>query len=517
MASYFIKLPKIAGTGGSSTWGSITGTLSNQTDLQSALNLKANDNAVVKLTGTQSVGGAKTFTEDVTVSKASGNAAVIIDAPLATDAKNLTFQTAGLNRWRFRVHSPNDNLLLRRYDDTGAFIDSPLEVNRSTGVVTINGSTMAAKEDVANKATNLNSPNNTTYPTTQAVINRINAEDVDYFGGGFDGDVTITSAVSIVRDMYYNNLTISGSGVINASGYRIFVAGTLTVSGSIVGGRINRLGNAGANSTTQTGGGAAGGQVARFFGGSTGAQAGANGGNAGGAGSNAVANTGNTGNLGGDAGDSGDGGAGTSAAGGVGAAPALIAAADTVINNRYSDFFYRNAAVVTGGAGGQGGSGGGGGTGNGGGGGGGGGGGTIVWVAARTLDISAATGVILASLGGNAGNGATLALGGGGGGGGGGAGGGGGYCFFAYKNLIGGPLSTFIDVSGGRGGNGGNGGTGATGGEGGGSGAGGAATIINVATGVTTQLAKGTSNPKTAPTGQTGGSGATAPTHQLGI
>lgn len=46
----------------SGVWGAITGTLSNQTDLQNALNLKANDNAVVKLTGTQSIDGDKIFT-----------------------------------------------------------------------------------------------------------------------------------------------------------------------------------------------------------------------------------------------------------------------------------------------------------------------------------------------------------------------------------------------------------------------------------------------------------------------
>ena len=42
-------------------WGSITGTLSNQTDLQNALNLKANDNEVVKLAGSQTITGEKTF------------------------------------------------------------------------------------------------------------------------------------------------------------------------------------------------------------------------------------------------------------------------------------------------------------------------------------------------------------------------------------------------------------------------------------------------------------------------
>lgn len=42
-------------------WGSITGTLSNQTDLQNALNAKANDSDVVKLTGNQTISGTKTF------------------------------------------------------------------------------------------------------------------------------------------------------------------------------------------------------------------------------------------------------------------------------------------------------------------------------------------------------------------------------------------------------------------------------------------------------------------------
>lgn len=40
-------------------WGDITGTLSNQTDLDTALGLKADDNAVVKLTGNQTIAGQK--------------------------------------------------------------------------------------------------------------------------------------------------------------------------------------------------------------------------------------------------------------------------------------------------------------------------------------------------------------------------------------------------------------------------------------------------------------------------
>lgn len=72
--------------GGSAEWGQITGTLADQTDLQNALNAKANDNAVVKLTGNQTVGGTKTFsTSPVVPSKNS--AAANTPTAIATEAQ----------------------------------------------------------------------------------------------------------------------------------------------------------------------------------------------------------------------------------------------------------------------------------------------------------------------------------------------------------------------------------------------------------------------------------------------
>lgn len=49
------------GGSGSSTWGSITGTLSNQTDLNNALNAKATDSTVVHKTGTENITGQKIY------------------------------------------------------------------------------------------------------------------------------------------------------------------------------------------------------------------------------------------------------------------------------------------------------------------------------------------------------------------------------------------------------------------------------------------------------------------------
>lgn len=59
----------IAAGGGTGAWGSITGTLSDQTDLNTALENKANDVDVVKLAGIQTITGNKTFTGVTTIYK----------------------------------------------------------------------------------------------------------------------------------------------------------------------------------------------------------------------------------------------------------------------------------------------------------------------------------------------------------------------------------------------------------------------------------------------------------------
>lgn len=58
----------------SATWGNITGTLSNQTDLQNALNTKANNADVVHKTGNETIDGQKIFTTGI---KQQNNEAVV--------------------------------------------------------------------------------------------------------------------------------------------------------------------------------------------------------------------------------------------------------------------------------------------------------------------------------------------------------------------------------------------------------------------------------------------------------
>lgn len=53
------------------------------------------------------------------------------------------------------------------------------------------------------------------------------------FGNWSDGNVTISTNTTLVRDMYYQDLTINSTIVLNPNGYRVYVAGTLTNNGII--------------------------------------------------------------------------------------------------------------------------------------------------------------------------------------------------------------------------------------------------------------------------------------------
>lgn len=69
-----------------------------------------------------------------------------------------------------------------------------------------------------------------------------------YFGDGSDGDFTVSVSHLAAREMHYNNLTIPAGYVYKPNGYRIFVAGTLTIeaTGSFNDDGLSATSNAGA-------------------------------------------------------------------------------------------------------------------------------------------------------------------------------------------------------------------------------------------------------------------------------
>lgn len=267
------------------------------------------------------------------------------------------------------------------------------------------------------------------YPTGNGTID---------FGDGSDGDVTISSGTTtLARTMYYNNLTISGTGILNTNGYKVYVKGTLTNS---VAGGIIRTPNNGGNSGGTTAGTGATAMVANDMGAGLAGQAGVAGaaGGLGGSSGNPGVAAGSAEGYGAAGGLGGNGGSGIG-----GAAGTYTNVPERIIRH---DHIYKLAYKN----GGQGGASGGGGAsaalGTGGGSGGGGSGGGVIMIFANTINN---TGSFLAR-GGNGGNGnqgngnAT--------GGGGGAGGGGGHIYIICINAT--ALGT-LTVTGGTGGTGG--------------------------------------------------------------
>lgn len=326
--------------------------------------------------------------------------------------------------------------------------------NNSTGAVTIQssgGNTIATLPAGASAAVTCILTSGTSAASWNAILTPPPNQSYWFWGDGSDGDVTISSGTTtLTRDMYYNNLTISGTGSLATAGWRVFVLRTLDLTGAPAG-AISCNGATGNNGVAYTGGAAKTRAATNWDVGAT-SGAGCNGNAAGGASTTLTY----MGGLG------GTGGAATQAGG---------AANGTALVQRIVPLpvTYLTVAAVYGG-GGSGGGGGGSGVNSGGGSGGTGAPPLYLYAATIARGGSTATAAIQA-IGGTGGTAGSSANSGGGGGGGGGA------IFIVCSRLTGSPATNAISAAGGPGG------TGIGIGVGGKGGAGGCVMIANMAAG----------------------------------
>lgn len=340
---------------------------------------------------------------------------------------------------------------------------------------------------------------------------------IGQFGDGSDGNVTISGSVTLTRDMYYNNLTITTGAALNTSNFRIFWRGILDITSAPAGGIFSN-GSAGGNAASTSSGGSAG--TAAYTSSTGTILKNCRDGTSGNAGQTGLGTNGGPAvvdgfTYGGVTGISGAGGAGVSAGGTAGTVAAATYPGFVLTVGPIAPFTSAGGAwsssVAPGDPGNTGGSGGGDATNRGGACGGGGGSGGAVFLCGNIVNRggSTAAGCIQAK-GGDAGLGFTPTVGNVGGAGG-STGGGGGLVVLAARLFVGSPAANAIDVSGGNGaaGTAGHGSPG-VGGDGGASGQGGRIDIFNLASGnvlVTTPTA---SVAGTAHSGINGGAGATA-------
>lgn len=343
------------------------------------------------------------------------------------------------------------------------------------------------------------------------------------WGDCSDGNVTVASGVTTLnRDMFYNNLTINGTGSIKTNGYRVFVCNTLDLSAAPASSLVfsGTIGNAGVGQTqgtgvTGTGPGNIGGVPASGAGGAGGA----------------IATNGNPGTASSPIGTYSNGGGVTQNSGNGGNAPSggpNGGAGTVTATEPYAGAAYPlspSGMVMTGATfnlpnGGLSGSGGGGGSGGGaavgGGGGSGGTGGGVMAIAANVIARgSNATANIITVRGGTGGAGGIGGSNSGGGGGGSGAGGG--WLILSYNTLTGSSIAKAIELTAGSGGTGGNGAGTGIGGNGGGSGNSGIAHVFNITTGVLTVTPTVAGTAGTAGAGTVGGAGAIASAQQINL
>lgn len=351
-------------------------------------------------------------------------------------------------------------------------------------------------------------------PVDGSQLTNIPASNVNItnYGDASDGTVTVSSGTTTLsRDMFYNNLTVSGTGKINLNGWRIFVYDTLDITAAGAQALYNNGGDGGAASTFN--GGAAGATApGNTVGAGAAAVAGANGSAAG---SGVAGTSGNAGGNGGAAGATGTGGGsgGAATTGGAVTAAVLHRATPVLTTSEISATYIKGGASGGSGSAGQGA----GGANTGGAGGGSGAGGGVVCIYARKINRggSTAAGAIQAK-GGTGGTASTQASAGGGSGG---AGGGGGWVYIICDTLLGSTAANAVDVSGGGGGAGANtnGGLG-NGGYGGGTGAGGRFTLGQTTVGSYADTLSGAAiKAPVAPTGATAGGSQAANAAQFSL
>lgn len=69
--------------------------------------------------------------------------------------------------------------------------------------------------------------------TTWGAWEKNTKHNIDFFGTGADGDVTISANTTLTRDMHYNNLTVNATYTLNTDGYSVYVKNKLTNNGTI--------------------------------------------------------------------------------------------------------------------------------------------------------------------------------------------------------------------------------------------------------------------------------------------
>ena len=234
---------------GSNTFGGalIEGKIENGTDGSGQLTIKTTNTAgtetlALKIDSTQK----STFYNDIILSSGAATKRLILDADVNV-ARIFSIRTNNLPRWAVRVDgtesgtNAGSDFAIRRYDDTGAFVDAPLTITRSTGqstfakkVVIENNAGDQQLQIVSTTAPSLRIDNLQTGATKRAGLG-LSTTVNNFIQGSVDRDFCVfnssTTASPILFGIYDAGLTNTQEAA-RISAARNFLIGSTTDNGS---------------------------------------------------------------------------------------------------------------------------------------------------------------------------------------------------------------------------------------------------------------------------------------------
>lgn len=212
-----LNIPQYGGGGGSTTWGSITGTLSNQTDLQTALDGKVDENSAItastKTKITYDAKGLVTAGADLSAS----------DIPSGIDAAKIS--TGSISNAEFDyLNGLTDNIQTQ-------FTGKQSTLVSGTNIKTVNSNSLLGSGDVAVQATLVSGTNIKTINSTSL----LGSGDISVAPAtGINATAIADGSVTSTEFQYINSLTSNAQTQIDSKTNKLITTNRQTASYTLV-------------------------------------------------------------------------------------------------------------------------------------------------------------------------------------------------------------------------------------------------------------------------------------------
>jgi hypothetical protein len=256
-----IFLGATTGLGATTLGGAaLDGFIENGTDASGSLQIRTTNSAgtetlALKIDSTQK----STFYNDIILSSGATTKRLILDADVNV-ARIFSIRTNNLPRWAYRVDgtesgsNTGSDFAIRRYDDTGAFVDAPLSINRATGqstfakkVVIENNTGDQQLQLVSSTAPSLRIDNTQTGATKRIGIGLATAVN-NFIQGAADRDMCIFNGSTTISPILFGiyqttnvqevaRFSVAGNflvGKTTDAGYKLDVSGSSRISGNLL-------------------------------------------------------------------------------------------------------------------------------------------------------------------------------------------------------------------------------------------------------------------------------------------